>query len=63
MDEPGSLCQSLAMLQETLRRFAGTLLAVTGVLALLLFLQLMADEFLLKRSPTSLISLKARLNN
>ena len=63
MDEQGSLCQSLAMIQENLRRSAGTLTSVAGLLTFLLLLQFMAGALLTKQSAVSLISLKTRLNN
>ena len=63
IEEYGSLCQNLAVLQENLRRFAGVLLAAAGALAILFLLQMTAGRLSTKRSPISLISLKARLNN
>jgi len=55
-------CLNIVKLQETLRQIGGSVPAIAGLLALLVFFQLAADAILRKQCDASLVGLKMRLN-
>ena len=58
-----NLCFGIAKLQESLRQFDGMLGILAGLLALMAISQLAVGEFFSKQNTSSLVALKARLNN